>query len=500
MPPGLDQLKHIVVLMMENRSFDHLLGSLRSQDAKIDGITGHESNQDTTGVQVSVSPTAQDQGQLEPDPGHHFEDTYLQLYGKWPEGNPISLPDNPPMNGFIRSYFSKRQDVSHSRLIMNYFTAANAPVINTLAQGYAVFNRWFASLPGPTVPNRIFAHFGTSFGHLDNSPLDYTLAKYPTIYQRLVASGRTAKIYYYDEASGTIAIPFLLKQQPQLFALFDQFEADCKSGNLPDYSFVEPNYTDHWVGNGYMAAMDQHPDHNVKAGEEFIAKVYMSIFVDHPDTELWKSTLLLVVYDEHGGTYDHVKPPACTADEFQDSTYGFKFDRLGIRVPAVAISPWIPAGTVIGGDNNPPATFNHSSIPATVTKQFLPGFDGPRSPRETSAPTFLDVLLTLDQPREDFFTFQVPGLFTPHKRSGEPRANIKMINPPPASATEDRRPTSELLRDHVLALHDLLSPEEQNKYDIRKLRTEGQASAFIEQANKILRQGAAPPPEGGPTR
>lgn len=498
MPPGLDQLKHIVVLMMENRSFDHLLGSLQSQDPRTDGITGSESNLDTTGVRASASPTAQDQGQLEPDPGHHFEDTYMQLYGDWPSPNNPPLTADPTMGGFIKAYYSKRQDVNHSRLIMNYFTSPSVPVITSLAQEYAVFNRWHASLPGPTIPNRIFAHFGTSFGHLDMNPLDYVLAKYPTIYERLVSNGRSAKIYYYDDQSGTIAIPFLLQKQPQLFALFDQFEADCKSGNLPDYSFVEPNYTDHAAGNGYLPAMDQHPDHSVKAGEEFIAKVYMSIFVDYPDVDVWKSTLLLVVYDEHGGTFDHVPPPACPPDEFQDSTYGFRFDRLGVRVPAIAISPWIPAGTVIDGRTDPAKVFNHASIPATVTQIFIPGFNGQRSPRETSAPIFLDNLLTLPAPREDFLTFQIPGIFTSHPRSGDLHAKRRIMEPPPASAWNDRRPMSELLRDHVAALHDLLPDEEKKKHKLRNLRTEAHASAFIEKATSKLRQATATQGTQGP--
>lgn len=499
MPPGLDQLKHIVVLMMENRSFDHLLGSLQARDARIDGIVPGDprfaKNLDITGISVPPKPTARDQGQLQPDPGHHFEDTYFELYAKTPEGSPadpVSLPDDVSMDGFVKEYYSKRQDLDHSRLIMDYFTASNAPVINNLAQEYAVFNRWFASLPGPTTPNRAFAHFGTSFGHLDNSPLDYTVAKYPSIYERLASNGRTAKIYYYDDQSGTLAMAFVLKKQPQLFGLFDQFLADCKTGNLPDYTFIEPNYTDHWVGNGYMPAMDQHPDHNMKAGEEFIAAVYMAIFADNPQVDLSKTTLLLVIYDEHGGIYDHVSPPSCTADEFHDSTYGFKFDRLGVRVPAIAISPWIPAGTVIDGRSDPTKVFNHCSLSATVTQRFLPGFNGPRSRRETSAPTFLDGLLTLDQPRDDFLTFQIPGLFSPHKRSGEPGAKIKMMDPPPASATETRRPISELLRDHVADLHRLLPTAEQKNFDLRKLRTEGDASAFIGRAMQILKKPASP--------
>src|SRR6266540_2992456 len=128
MPPGLDQLKHIAVLMMENRSFDHLLGSLnwKYPNGILDGLTGNEFNPDTTGVEIKVSPTAQDQGQLEPDPGHHFEDTNTQIYR-----NPEGTPDGPTMKGFIKAYFEKRQDVNHSRVIMNYFTAKNAPVITS---------------------------------------------------------------------------------------------------------------------------------------------------------------------------------------------------------------------------------------------------------------------------------------------------------------------------------------------------------------------------------
>jgi phospholipase C len=168
--------------------------------------------------------------------------------------------------------------------------------------------------------------------------LFYLGEKYPTIYQRMLNEGRTAKIYYYDQ---TLGMAFILQNQPQIFGTFAQFQADCQSGDLPDYSFIEPNYADHTVNNGAMLASDQHPDHNVLAGEQFIASVYMSILNNE---ELWKSTMLLIVYDEHGGIYDHVEPPACYSGRIQDATTGFKFDRLGIRVPAVLVSPWIRRG------------------------------------------------------------------------------------------------------------------------------------------------------------
>ena len=241
MPAGLDQLKHIVVLMMENRSFDHMLGYLKAQDARIDGVSGNETNPDTTGAPVPVKPLAKYQSQLQPDPGHHFEDVKLQIHGE--------QDGDPKMQGFVKAYYLKQQNVEHSHQIMYCFAPEKVPVITTLARKFAVCNRWFSSLPGPTIPNRAFAHFGTSFGKTDMS-LFYLGQKYPTIYQRMINHGRTAKIYYYDQQSATLGLAFILKDQPQIFATWDQFQADCRSGNLPDYSFIEPNYTDHSVGGG----------------------------------------------------------------------------------------------------------------------------------------------------------------------------------------------------------------------------------------------------------
>ena len=159
-------------------------------------------------------------------------------------------------------------------------------------------------------------------------------------------------------------------------------------------------------------AGDQHPDHNVQAGEAFIASVYNAI---KGNAALWASTALLIVYDEHGGIFDHVIPPACTPDQFtataNDTGTGqpFAFDRLGVRVPAILVSPWIPKGTIVS------RVFDHASIPATVTKFFL-GDYSPRSPRETSADVFIEPqgpavdparnLLSLDVMRTDCPDFE----------------------------------------------------------------------------------------------
>jgi phospholipase C len=382
MATGLDRLKHIVVLMMENRSFDHMLGSLKAVNPKIDGLTGAEANPDTTPAQnpVPVKPLAEFQGQLDPDPDHHFPAVDIQIFGG--DKNPNRTAN---MQGFVKSYFNQRRDVQHSQKIMYYFTRDQLPVLTTLALEFAVFNRWFASIPGPTICNRAFAHYGTSFGRVDLNPL-YINEPFKSIYQRLVAAQRTAKVYYYDTTSSTMEVANLLQNQPKLFGTYAQFLQDCKGGQLPDYSFIEPNYSDHDTDSGEEIANDQHPDHHVQAGELFIATIYNAI---KQNPELWESTALLIVYDEHGGIYDHVVPPTCTADQFTASANAtgtgmeFKFDRLGVRVPAILVSPWIPKGTVVD------RVFDHASIPATATRFFI-GDYAPRSPRETNADVFIE--------------------------------------------------------------------------------------------------------------
>jgi phospholipase C len=297
---------------------------------------------------------------------------------------------------------------------MYYFDRKQLPVLTTLALEFAVFNRWFASIPGPTICNRAFAHYGTSFGRVDMNLL-YVNEPFKSIYDRLIHANpkHTSKLYYYDTTSSTMEITNLLQNQPELFGNYKQFLDDCRKGTLPDYCFVEPNYNDHDSDSGEEIASDQHPDHNIQAGELFIASVYNAI---KKNASLWKSTALLVVYDEHGGIYDHVVPPACTPDSFSASANDtgtgmpFAFDRLGVRVPAILISPWIQKGTVVD------RTFDHASIPATITKLFL-GDYSPRSPRETSADVFIEPrgqavdakrnLLALDAMRTDCPDFDV---------------------------------------------------------------------------------------------
>lgn len=411
MPPGLDSLQHIVVLMLENRSFDHMLGSLKAVNQDIDGYIDSDpfTNPDAQNNPVKPQALAEFQGQLNPDPDHHFPAVDVQIFGgKTGNGRQAD------MSGFVSSYFHQREDLEHSQKIMYYFKQSDLPVLTTLALQFALFNRWFASIPGPTICNRAFAHYGTSFGRVDMDPFD-VIAPIQSIYTRLVTATpkRTAKVYYYDTSSSTMEVANLLQHQTEIFGTYPQFLSDCDKGSLPQYSFVEPNYSDHDSDEGEEVASDQHPDHDVQAGEQLIAEVYTHLR-NNPQT--WASTALLIIYDEHGGIFDHVPPPACHPDSFHSSQVDpgtgqpFQFDRLGVRVPAILVSPWIKAGTVVN------RVFDHASIPATITRYFLGSYPHV-SDREANADVFIEPkdgsgnmannLLALDNMRDDCPTFRI---------------------------------------------------------------------------------------------
>ncbi len=411
MARGLDSLKHIVVLMMENRSFDHMLGSLKAVNPAIDGYIGSDPfvNLDANRNPVKPQALAEFQGQLDPDPDHHFPAVDVQIYGGQTGADRVAN-----MQGFVTSYFHQREDVEHSRKIMYYFKQTDLPVLTKLATEFAVFNRWFASIPGPTICNRAFAHYGTSFGRVDMDPFE-VLEPIKSIYTRLVTANpkHSAKVYYYDTSSSTMEVANLLQHQTEVFGTYPQFLSDCDKGLLPDYSFIEPNFSDHDTDEGEAVASDQHPDHDVQEGERLIAEVYMHI---KNNPKMWASTALLVVYDEHGGIFDHVVPPACPRDTFHSSQVdpgtglSFQFDRLGVRVPAILISPWIRERTVVD------RVFDHASIPATITKFFLGSYPHV-SLRETNADVFIEPnngqgnpannLLSLDVMRDDCPDFKM---------------------------------------------------------------------------------------------
>ena len=462
---------------MENRSYDHMLGYM--QVPGLDGLTGNETNLDNNGQAQKVQPTAAAQAELNPDPDHSWPGVNTQIFG-----NPQGTDDgSPKMQGFIKSYFTKMQNVKHSRNIMNCFSPDNLPVLTYLAQQYAVCDRWFSSLPGPTVPNRLFAHFGTSFGNVDNSMKFGDNGK--SIYSRLMNAGYSAKIYYFDEQSASVGFTFLLQNQPQTMGTYNDFKSDCANGNLPNYSFVEPNYSDH----ANLLASDQHPDHNVIAGENFIADVYNRV----RQSPLWENTLLLIVYDEHGGTFDHVLPPQIPPDGVTDPISGFQFNRLGIRVPAIFVSPWIQAGTQLH------TQYEHASIGASAANLFIADpAQRNLAVREQRANVFTadPNLLTLAAARQDSFYFQpqqtamfMPGLTI--AAAADPSAPREVPIPlPPPDAYDPSRPMGVLLQDHVNDLSRLeqtLPPDQRSNVDVSKLKTEADASAYSARVVPLLR-------------
>lgn len=353
----MPQIKHLVVLMLENRSFDHMLGWLQSSTYQIDGLDGSQLNRDSTGEPVKATDDANWSGDYDPDVAHDFLNVNQQIFSTQ---NPNSGAE-PTMSGFVTNYGMVSESVQKSHRVMKCFSPKKVPVISTLAQQYALCTRWFSSVPGPTLPNRAYAHGATSVGHVDMTVNWWKESK--TIYELLVDHGYTAKLYYSD---ATIALTYggMLARQSQFFIPdFDAFFHDCKNNNLPNYCFLEPRYNPSY-GADPIAANDQHPDHDVSEGETLILDVYNAIR-SNPDT--WESTLLVVVYDEHGGLFDHVPPPAAKSPDGINSTNPpFAFDRLGVRVPAVLVSPYIEPGTIIND-----TVFDHASLAATARKVFI---------------------------------------------------------------------------------------------------------------------------------
>jgi phospholipase C len=476
MVPGLSHLKHVVVLMMGGRSFDHMLGYM-----PLDGLTGNETNPDSNGLEQKVQPTATSQGGVFVAPDTSWEGVNIQVFGN-PQG---TGEDSPKMRGFIKSFFTKVGDVNRSRLVMDCFNPSSLPVLTYLAQQYAVCDRWFSSLPGPTVPNRLFAHFGTSFGDVSNSMKFDDNGK--SVYSRLLSAGQSTKIYYFDEQSGSVGLTFLLQNQPKTAGTYSDFRSDCATGNLPTYSFVEPNNSDHTNYRGSLFASDQRAGHDVVAGENFIADVYNHI----RQSPLWESTLLLILYEHHGGMYDHVPPPQIPPDGVVDPVSGFRFDRLGIRVPAIFVSPWIRQGTIIH------TQYEHASIPATLASFFVADHAQRNlTVREQRANLFTSDpnLLTLTSARQDSFYFQ-PSQPTAMIMSGTTAASAdgsaprEISIPVPLPDAYLSRPLSVLLRDHLRDLNKLeqtLPSEQRTNIDVDRIRTEGEASEYSRRVILLL--------------
>ena len=373
LPPDI---RHIVVLMLENQSFDRLLGFVRLDDPsqRLDGLTGEETLPLAPGDRSQMvrlgRGTTPALHVTDPNPGHQFEDISVQVFGQ----EDVPDPPTPTMDGFLANYARQLDDgraigAERAAAALAGLDPSLAPVISTLARSFVVCDRWFSSVPGPTWPNRFFVHAATSNGYVESPTNLEQLAGFlgrrfrlRTIFENLAAAGRTWTVYFGDHAQA-FGISSLHRYADTNFRRLEQFAADVAADALPSYAFLEPPYMD---APGAPAA-DQHPPHHLLDGERLIAQVYDTL---RGTPAVWEKSLLVLLYDEHGGFFDHVPPPAAVPpDEASASNGKFGFDRLGVRVPALLISPWARKGWV---DHQ---VYDHTSLLATVKTHFgLPDF------------------------------------------------------------------------------------------------------------------------------
>jgi phospholipase C len=440
MPPPVD---HVIVLALENRSFDHMLGFVPHPDPLFDGLTGGGPFTNPPwhggGAAVAATPDARPVLPVDPDHGHDAVMQQLAIQG-WggnrhatnqgfvasyeEKGRGLAPPRFTGLLGPLANWFTRRATGSNAvadrgGLIMRSQPPSQVPVLATLALQFGVCSRWFASVPGETWPNRNFMHAATSHGAADNVVQFYTD---PTIFERLEAHGRSWHIYH-DETPQVWA--FRRLWEPQRLGNwfpFPEFAHHVRQGRLPHYSFIEPNHRPPWhIPGTPERSNNQHPGNNLidndrydsfqgrptgdfERGEQLIATVYEAL---RSNPSLFERSILLVTYDEHGGFYDHVPPPTGVASPpdprgrgllgslrallLDRKTTAFDFTMLGPRVPTVVVSPHVPAGTVSTEPRD------HSSIPATLRALFAPQAE-PLTPRDAQAVPF-HRLLTLDQPR-----------------------------------------------------------------------------------------------------
>jgi phospholipase C len=430
-------IKNVFVLMLENHSFDNIFAMSGIQDINAATVQDWNSYHGEKFLVQDGAPAS-----MTTDPGHEFKDVLEQLCGadaacKYKGGAYPSVNNS----GFASSYATSISEdtgtpsPAHIGDIMACFnTRKQLPVIYQLAREFAICDNWYSSLPGPTWPNRFFVHGASSAGWTDSPHLLDEVTwelihgfRYSngSIFQALCNAGHEWRLYNDDknqfsddpsgpEYGGWISQVASLHGISQLdLHSIDRFACDLNEKNAEGllaytypYTFIEPNFgrsffsPQRWhkgpeyKGPTYKGGSSQHPEDDPSGGEGLIKAVYEAI----RNSPVWNTSLLVIVYDEHGGFYDHVKPgcaiPPCDGipeGQVTRNALGFDFAQYGVRVPAVIVSPLIPHGTV---DHT---LYDHSSILATLER--LLGMN-PLTNRDASAKD-LRHLLTNPAPRED---------------------------------------------------------------------------------------------------
>jgi phospholipase C len=309
-PPSRSGIDHIVVVMMENRSFDHLLGWLPGADGRQAGL----SYVDGTGVSHATHPLAPDyQGCGHPDPDHSYEGGRVQY-------------NNGACDGFLRS---GRND----EYAIGYYTRRDLPFLGVAGRNWTVCDRYFAALMGPTFPNRLYLHAGVT----DRVVNTTSTSALPTIWDRLARRGLRGRNYFRN-------VPTVLLWGAKYASLtrpYAQFLVDCKRGRLPHVAFVDPLFT----GSDEGTAADDHPHADIRAGEYFLAQTYKAVTT----SPSWPRTVMIITFDEWGGFFDHVPPPLAPD---VDPAYTLR----GFRVPCLIISPFARRRHVAHG------IYDHTSI------------------------------------------------------------------------------------------------------------------------------------------
>ena len=475
-------IKHVFVLMLENRSFDHMLGfsgitgksAATGEPTTIYGLHGNEWNEHN-GQRYTVTRGAPDRAAH--SPGHSFTDVVEQLCGagvRYQNGADYPRITN---GGFVANFAKGAPGAPGD--VMKCFTPEQLPVLNALAREFVVCDRWFSAMPGPTWPNRMYAHAASAAG-FDESPSGTQELEWDTLpgsgvefsggnlFDNLKKAGHAFRIYADDHFPNVAE----LSNISRTFDVreFEDFASEVKDPHFDAaYTWIEPSYD---TTNDFKDGNSQHPLGSVAAGEAIIKETYEAI----RNSPHWATSMLIITWDEHGGFYDHVAPGAAPASGHVGRSHGFHFDHLGVRVPALVISPLVPKNLI---EHRP---FEHSSIPATVERVFgLPAMNV-RDGRCNAA----NHLATLKVARTDT-PATLPA--ASGRRRTSPSSGMA-TRPDELLSADPHGSVQAVIRVALAEQLRLAAPEQKPAIlaRVQAIQTRGQAAAYLDEVQQVIVQ------------